>query len=216
MYDDILHGIVGRNLDITVIYPSNSAAPKLARCERVDVRVLTQSLHTSMKTKTGSSRLALLAIAITAASVTQPVLGVSDHQILITEKSSTSLTATFDGLPFAATPVSSDNWFFLLPAGFLSFGQPAWTEPENSSLVNWVDFSLNRAAYVHSDISPFSFFTSTNRNDKSVQVGTYQGGNVFATFNDLGDTAAVPDTGTTGSLFGFAMVGLALFRRKLG
>jgi VPDSG-CTERM motif len=171
-----------------------------------------------MKTKTGSSRLALLAIAITGTWVTQPAYGAAIHQIVITEKSSTSLTATFDGSPLTVTPTpgSPDNWSFSLPGGFLSLGQPQWTEPENSKLVNYVDFTLNTAAIVHSDILPNSFF-STNANGASVRVGTdlLDGTAVFATFHDRGDTAAVPDTGTTGSLLGLSLMGLAFFRRKL-
>ena len=169
-----------------------------------------------MKTKTGSSRLALLAIAITGTWVTESAYGTAIHQIVITENSSTSLTATFDGSPLTVIPVSPDTWSFSLPGGFLSQGQPAWTEPENSKLVNYVDFTLNTAATVHSDISPLSFF-STSADGASVQVGTdlSDGTAVFATFRDHGDTAAVPDTGTTGSLLGFSLMGLAFLRRKL-
>ena len=38
---------------------------------------------------------------------------------------------------------------------------------------------------------------------------------VFGVFNDLRDTATVPDTGTTASLFGLSLTGLAFLRRKL-
>jgi hypothetical protein len=39
---------------------------------------------------------------------------------------------------------------------------------------------------------------------------------VYGVFNDLGDTrATVPDTGTTASLLGFSLTGLAFLRRKL-
>jgi VPDSG-CTERM motif len=172
-----------------------------------------------MKTKTVSSRLALLAITITAALVSQPAFGstITPHQIVITENSSTTLMATFDASPLTVTPTpgSPDNWSFSLPGGFLSLGQPAWTEP-GSSLVNYVDFTLNTVAIVHSDILPNSIF-STNGDGVSVQVGTdlLDGTAVFATFHDRGDTAAVPDTGTTGSLFGLSLMGLAFLRRKL-
>src|ERR1700693_724582 len=38
---------------------------------------------------------------------------------------------------------------------------------------------------------------------------------IDVTFHDNGDTAAVPDTGTTGSLFGLSLAGLAFLRRNV-
>ena len=158
-------------------------------------------------------------VAITAAFVTQPVFGVPDHQLIFTETSSTDLTVTYDGSPLTVTRDSSDLWHFSLPSGFFSFGQPQWTEPDKSNLVNYVDFTSNTEAIVHSDILPNSVF-STNADDTSVEVGTiFVGGvPVDATFDDdaaTAETPAVPDTGTTGSLLGLSLIGLVFLRRKL-
>src|SRR5438270_5048353 len=149
-----------------------------------------------------------LIVAITAALVmTQPAFGDSEHRLVLTENSSASLAVTYDGSPVTVTPISPDNWSFSLPADFFSFGQPAWIEPDNSSVVNWVDFSSNTVASVHSDMSPLFFF-STHPDGTPVEVGTiFLGGvPVFATFHDHGDTAAVPDTGTTGFLCGLSLL----------
>ena len=166
------------------------------------------------------SKLPALTIAIIAAWVTQPVFGgllpaPTPHELVITENSSTSLTVTYDGSPLIVSFDSSDLWHFSMPRAFLSLGQPQWTEPDPSNLVNYVDFTSNVEAIVHSDILPNSFF-STNADGASVGVGTIltDGLQVFATFHDLGD-AAVPDTGTTFSLFGLSLMGLGFLRRKL-
>jgi len=162
-----------------------------------------------------------LMVAITAALVTQPVFGggIVPHSFVITENSSTSLAATYDGSPLTVNLFSADNWNFLLPVGFVNTSAGAgqqWTEPDNSSLVNLVIFGtdITHAAIITSDISSSTQFP-INADGASVLVGTVGGVDVFATFHDLGDTAAVPDTGTTFSLFGLSLMGLGFLRRKL-
>jgi hypothetical protein len=56
-----------------------------------------------------------------------------------------------------------------------------------------------------------------NANGSNVSFGTNtaDGHALFVTFNDNGDVAAAPDSGTTFSLFGFSLMGLAFLRRKL-
>jgi len=58
---------------------------------------------------------------------------------------------------------------------------------------------------------------SLNNGDTYVDAGTdsSNGGFINVTFNDNGDTVAVPDTGTTASLLGLSFMGLAFVRRKL-
>jgi len=162
-----------------------------------------------------------LMIAITAAWLTQPVFGQAPaptpHQFVITENSSTSLAATYDGSPLTVNLItSSDFWTFVLPVGFVTGAGQQWTEPDNSSLVNLVIFGtdITHAAIITSDISSSTQFP-INADGASVLVGTVGGVDVFATFHDLGDTAAVPDTGTTFSLFGLSLMGLGFLRRKL-
>jgi hypothetical protein len=170
-----------------------------------------------MMSKATLKILPALMVAIAAALMTQPVFGggVVPNSIVITENSSTGLAATYNGSSLTVTPISPDLWSFTLPAGFLSLGQPQWTEPGNSSLVNYVDFTSNLAAIVHSDILSNSAF-STNADGTFVQVGTVLGAPVVASFTDLaGASEGVPDTGTTGSLLGLSLMGLGFLRRKL-
>jgi hypothetical protein len=156
-----------------------------------------------------------LMVAITAAWVTQPVFGTISvgHELVLTENSSTSLTVTYDLSPLTVTPTpgSPDQWTFSLPAGFAdlaTFG--LWTEPDNSNLVNSVGF-VNGSVF--SDVTNPGGPALTN--GTPIQVGSDGGVAVFATFNDLGDAAAVPDTGTTFSLLGLSLMGLAFLRRKI-
>jgi hypothetical protein len=162
-----------------------------------------------------------LMVAIAAALVTQPVFGGAVHQLVFTETSSTSLAITYDGAPLTVGPGnSSDQWTFSFPSNiFISSFQTQWTEPDNSNLVNLLDLSMSVggvvAPFVQSDLS-LSTQLPTNADGVFVQIGTEVGGvPVFATFHDLGDTAAVPDTGTTFSLFGLSLMGLGFLRRRI-
>ncbi len=165
-----------------------------------------------------------LMLAITAAWATQPVFGGAVHQFVLTENSSTTLSVTYDGVSLTLNFVSSDSWNFILPAGFVNTsvgGSQAWTEPQNSNLVNLVGFGtdITRAASITSDltIDPLpGGGVSPIADGTSVQVGTVGGVAVFATFNDKAAASeAVPDTGTTCSLLALSLIGLAFLRRKL-
>jgi VPDSG-CTERM motif len=175
-----------------------------------------------MKTKTASSRLALLAIAITTALVTQPVFGVPDHQMVFTEHSSSSLTATYDGSSAGITvfPVAANDWIVNFTQQNLEFNNPLllWLEPGNANQVNEL------TAFLFPFITILSDFSATGTSAQPdgftyVAVGfdvtTGSAVPFDVTFHDLGDVAAVPDTGTTGSLLGLSVMGLAFLRRKL-
>ena len=58
-----------------------------------------------------------LMVAITAAWVTQPAFGDGSgfHDFVITENSSASLTATYDGSPLTVNLTSPDHWNFVTP-----------------------------------------------------------------------------------------------------
>ena len=60
---------------------------------------------------------------------------------------------------------------------------------------------------------------SSPPNDRFTYVAagmdTSDGVAIDVTFNDHGDTARVPDTGTTGSFLGLSLMGLAFLRRKI-
>jgi VPDSG-CTERM motif len=167
-----------------------------------------------MSTSTLKTLLALM-VMITAVWVTNTVSGafVVDHQLVFTENSSSSLTATYDASPLTVTPTpgSPDQWTFSLPVGFVDLTTfVLWTEPDNSNLVNSVGFSNGT---VFSDVTNPGGPALTN--GTPVQVGSDGGVAVFATFNDVGDVATVPDTGTSFSLFGLSLMGLAFLRRKI-
>ena len=75
-----------------------------------------------------------LIVAITLALVTQSVYGVTDHQLVFTENSSTDLLVTYDG---TVVPTSSlgltDFWIVSVPVNLgLSGFNLAWFEPDNS------------------------------------------------------------------------------------
>ena len=84
--------------------------------------------------------------------------------------------------------------------------------------MNFVSFQFNPLHDVFprviSDFSSSSLFPD-NVDGASVLVGTDGGVDVFATFHDNAAAAEAPDTGTTCSLFGVSLMGLAFLRRKL-
>ena len=84
----------------------------------------------------------LLLVVGTAVALTQPVIAGAIHQLSITENSSTSLTATYDGSPLTVTVFGfPEAWTISLPPSFVpSTFLQQWSEPENSTLVNSVNF----------------------------------------------------------------------------
>ena len=160
-----------------------------------------------MKTKI----ILLLAVAITAALVTQTASAGAVHSFVITENSSTSLTVTYDGSPLTEAFRGSETWTFLLPTGFLSndFGEVLqWTEPENSNLANSVIFGsdITRAGFVQSDQSILNQFP-LNADGTSIEVGTDGGVPVFATFHDnAAGSETAPDIGSSLGLLFLALI----------
>ena len=164
-----------------------------------------------------------LMVAITAALVTQPVRAGVINSIVITENSSTSLTVTYNGSTsgITITFIESEEWVVFLPFAITGGTAANWTEPEDSSLFNYAEFiggSRNRLI-VHSDAALFGFPHEfpLGANGTPVDFGINLSDNVAvqAVFNDNGDVAKTPDTGTTLSLFGLSLMGLTFLRRKL-
>lgn len=171
-----------------------------------------------MKTKTASSRLALLAIAITAALVTQPMRANVIQTLVITENSSTSLTALLNGTTFLnvfPNPSATDDWTITLAGvgnthGLTSF-TTAWVEPDAAGFVNIVTAFLGELTVTSEILHDTGLANgATDKTDF-----TLNGVELDVTFNDKGDVAAAPDTGTTASLFGLSLMGLTFLRRKL-
>ena len=97
-----------------------------------------------------------------------------------------------------------------------------WFEPSSTSFSNFVDGVIDRDAFnITSDFaSHVHFFETANGTKSQFPIATafhsdHTASSVYGVFIDLGDAARTPDMGTTVSLFGFAIAGLAFFRRKL-
>ncbi len=161
------------------------------------------------------STLVILGIAIAAALVTQPMRATAVNNIVITENSSTSLSATYDGSTTGVTVtfLGPDIWNVTFPSTvtFSQFGGVNWTEPENSSLGNEVTFStrLTNELNVLSDFTPAGAVTTGNGTTlNNVGTDSANGGSISATFIDNGDVAAAPDTGSTLGLLSLSLVAL--------
>jgi hypothetical protein len=160
-----------------------------------------------------NARLALPAIAIVTASVTQPMLAqTAPHQLVFTEDSS-GLNVTYDGLPISVTPTGPQSWTVQFPSN-LSFTLPpeGWLEPENGALINTVTFgSTGHPTQVSSEADLISFVGLVWPDEKFVPVGLDSSDNnsIFASFDDEGEpTATVSDTGSTFGLLFLALVAL--------
>jgi hypothetical protein len=158
-----------------------------------------------------------LMVAITASLVTQPTRAGVIDTLVITENSSTSLTATLDNNPLSVTFSFDDGWSIALAGvsaagGHSSFIQ-AWSEPGAAGFVNKVIVGAeDNQLLVRSDFPRPSGLADGTPDTTNFALN---GGPLSVTFFDKGDVAAAPDTGTTLSLFGLSLTGLAFFRRKL-
>ena len=159
---------------------------------------------------------------MTAAVLTQPVFAIpthSDHQIVMTENSSTSLTVTYDGSTTGITVINgaADLWTVFFPTTVqFNPAEIAWLEPQ-SHRANRVDFPLiGHFLPVFSDSSNIALSTVVHNgatvDDLGVDLGDHKP--ISVTFRDNGDTATLPDTGTTASLLGFSVFALVFLRRK--
>lgn len=163
-----------------------------------------------------------LIVAITSAWLSQPAYGVLvTDQIVLTENSPTSLSATLNGSTAGitiTTPIMGfpNVWYVTFSA--VAFGpltlQTDWIEPENASLGNIVTgFSATHRMTIVSDVGPNIALAVPNGSTVPFGNNLADGHLLSVTFNDGG--ATVPDTGATLSLFGLSLMGLAFLRRKI-
>jgi VPDSG-CTERM motif len=154
-----------------------------------------------------------LVVVITATLVTQPMRAGAIDSLVITELSSTSLTATLNNNPLTVTFNFADNWTIALP-GVSGTGQE-WEEPDAFGFANVVEFDpfAPNQLLVISDLGP-AFLALPDGTPDTTRF-TLNGNPLSVTFFDKGDVTTAPDTGTTGSLFGLSLMGLAFLRRKL-
>jgi hypothetical protein len=171
--------------------------------------------------------LSALMVVIATAVVIQPVFG--DHQMVFTENSSLSLSATYDGsatgVLISPVPGTPDEWFIsftLQPQLSLSLPPLQWNDPESNpanSMVNRLQNATGvpSAFFVGSEAVPA---TDGNGNPfpiavdgfTYVAVGTDNSDHVAVdvTFHDFGDVA-VPEPGSV-ALLGVGLVGLWVLR----
>ena len=157
------------------------------------------------------STLVSLGIAIAAALVTQPVRAIPIQTLVITETSSTSLTALLNGTSFLnvfPNPSATDDWTITLAGvgnthGLTSF-TTAWVEPDSAGFVNIVTAFLGELTVTSEILHDTGLANgATDKTDF-----TLDGVELDVTFNDKGDVAAAPDTGSTFGLLSLSVVAL--------
>jgi hypothetical protein len=164
------------------------------------------------------STLVPLAIAIAAALVTQPVRADDIvNNIVLTENSSTILTATYNGSTsgVSVTFVSADSWDVTFPSS-VTFNPissiAVWVEPENADNENGAGFSFdlpsNEFVVVSEFFHPISGGLANGATANNFGTDTSNGGSISVTFNDNGDTAGVPEAGSTVGLLSLSLIAL--------
>ena len=162
-----------------------------------------------MKTKV----ILLLAIAITTALLVQPMRAKAIDTLVITETSSTSLTAILNTSTSlnVTNGVNADSWFIALagvsgPASG-SDSQQFWIEPDAASAVNIVQTeTASNGLNVLSDVPAGGVGIPNGTTD--TKNFSLNGHVLKVTFFDQGDVAPVPDTGSTLGLLSMSVVAL--------
>jgi hypothetical protein len=167
--------------------------------------------------------LTALMIAIAAALVTQPMRAqVPFETIVFTENSSTSLSVTINASTSGITVLntSPDHWTITLPATIANIGglNTGWTEPENPGQINYLTSgSAANELFIASDFTPTApvDLFQNGALSNGIASDNISHTHFVGMFTDLAAASeAVPDTGTTASLFGLSLMGLAFLRRK--
>jgi hypothetical protein len=181
-----------------------------------------------MKPATPSFKLLpALIVAIITAWFAHPAWAVSiEPTLTLTEVSNTQLTWAWDaaggGTSGTITTLTPDNWGLtsisgpnlnLTPQGIT--GTNVWGEPErgfvNNAGTSYSQTNSTTFAWFIQAQSDLAFPFTVEPDGTVVDVA----GNFKVAFFDKGDAALAPDTGTTASLFGLSLTGLAFLRRKL-
>jgi len=151
-----------------------------------------------------------LAFAIAAALVSHATFANTVNSLVLTENSSTSLTATYNGSSLTVGFVSPDHWEIRFPdTAAFSDVLVNWVEPENSSLGNVVFFvSEISSVIVSSDVSTAITPVANGTTVNNVGFDFSNNENISATFFDKGDVAAVPETGSPFGLLFLSLTAL--------
>jgi hypothetical protein len=156
------------------------------------------------------STLVSLGIAIAAALVTQPMRATAIDTLVITENSSTSLTAvltTSSGTTSLNVAFhGNDSWSIDL-VGVSENRTQFWTEPDALGRLNSVNASSSAPDTMtfRSDLIGVSGLVDGTTDQTTF---TLNGVELDVTFHDNGDVAAAPDTGSTLGLLSLSVVAL--------
>jgi hypothetical protein len=168
-----------------------------------------------MKTNLHNVRYITLAMAIAAALAAQPIRASVINNLVLTENSSTSLTATYNGSTSAVTVtlLGPDAWQLDILSWVFFSDNPGtyWTEPDNSAAFNFVNAVGPDRGEV---IGVFSEDAGTGGHPNGTTVpnlGTdpANGAPIYVTFNDNGDQLPVPDKGSTFGLLFLSFIALS-------
>jgi hypothetical protein len=159
-------------------------------------------------------RLLPLALAIAAASVTQPIHATtidqaSANELILTELSSTTLLATYNGSTSRVTInfLGFDGWLVTVNSAFFTTSV-AWQEPENPNTGFSNIFFANGAYFiVVSDQFIAGVGLPNGTTADNVGFDTVNGLPINVTFFDNGDVP-IPDTGSTVGLLFLSSVAL--------
>ena len=142
------------------------------------------------------------------------------HDLVLTENSSTSLTASYDGSTVGVSVIfiSGDHWGVTVGFPVTFSGSPQWTEPDDPSAFNVITLSgIANQFIVNSD---FFSNSTTPLADGATFTGfgidARDGASISVTFHDHGDVATVPETGSTISLLSLALTTLVGANRLRG
>ena len=149
--------------------------------------------------KTNLQNVRFIIFAIAAVLAIQPVLAQTTNSIVITEDSSTSLTATYSNGSVTVLSHPPDFWQLVFPQSvvFNANAASAWIEPENPSLANAVNSPHFDTLNVFSDIGSTLPPVMDEGTIANVGTDSQNGGTISLTFDDDAATAEVPDTGST-------------------
>ena len=159
-------------------------------------------------------------VAIVTAWFAHPAwAGTVEPTLTLTEVSNTQLDWAWDaaggGSSGSITAVLADQWLNTSISGPTLSATvevvASWAEPEDAGFHNLVDVAYNQTTWiivtVNSDVIGTGGIPNgvTGHFDPFLQIK----------FVDNAATSEAPDTGTTGSLLGLSLTGLAFLRRKV-
>jgi hypothetical protein len=161
-----------------------------------------------------------LALSIAAAVLTQPLSAgvIPANDIQITETSSTSLSATFNGSAVTVQNTAPDRWTLTFSDTFTfgAFVLDLWAEPEDNTMTkaNSVEGTETNQLFIRSDI--LSGHNTVPDGTQFVENLSISGihTTVGITFHDSGDGAKIPDSGSTSGLLFLSLIALVAVSRR--